>query len=151
MPKRYRWDNFDIFPRSPSTATAATRQPAKGATIREDEVLRFLAFRQNGRKGLAASQDGALFRGLVEGDAGYPGSLDGLIKRSAPEREAAAQKLLSGQPVDLSMVEVLQPLEFPAKIICVGLNYRDHARETGSQVPDYPTLLARFVSSLIPP
>jgi acylpyruvate hydrolase len=45
---------------------------------------------------------------------------------------------------------VLQPLESSAKIICVGLNYRDHAGESGMQVPDYPTLFARFASSLIP-
>ena len=34
--------------------------------------MRFLTFRANGRKGLAASKDGADFRGLMEGDAGYP-------------------------------------------------------------------------------
>ena len=37
----------------------------------------------------------------------------------------------------------------PGKIICVGLNYRDHADESGMSVPDYPTLFARFASSLI--
>ena len=112
--------------------------------------MRFLTFLANGRKGLAASRDGANFRGLVQGDAGYPGSLDTLIKRTSAEREAATQALLAGRPVELSAVEVLQPLEAPGKIICVGLNYRDHAGESGMQVPDYPTLFARFASSLIP-
>jgi 2-keto-4-pentenoate hydratase/2-oxohepta-3-ene-1,7-dioic acid hydratase in catechol pathway len=58
--------------------------------------------------------------------------------------------LLSGLTVAMSEVEILQPLAAPGKIICVGLNYRDHAGESGMQVPDYPTLFARFASSLIP-
>ena len=112
--------------------------------------MRFLAFRRNGRKGLAASQDGVLFHGFAEGDAGYPGSLDNLIRQPSADRDGAARALLSGQPVDPASIAVLQPLESPAKIICVGLNYRDHAGESGMQVPDYPTLFARFASSLIP-
>jgi 2-keto-4-pentenoate hydratase/2-oxohepta-3-ene-1,7-dioic acid hydratase in catechol pathway len=111
--------------------------------------VRFLTFQAGGRKGLAASRDGADFRGLMQTDAHYPGSLDSLIKLTSAERQKAADKLLSGQPVDLASVEVLQPLDSPGKIICVGLNYRDHAGESGMQVPDYPTLFARFASSLI--
>jgi 2-keto-4-pentenoate hydratase/2-oxohepta-3-ene-1,7-dioic acid hydratase in catechol pathway len=111
--------------------------------------VRFLTFRANGRKGLAASKDGADFRGLLQGDVHYPGSLDSLIKLTSADRDAAADKLLAGPRVDLASVEVLQPLESPGKIICVGLNYRDHAGESGMQVPDYPTLFARFASSLI--
>ena len=100
--------------------------------------------------GLAASRDGQVWRGLSEGDARYPGSVDALVRMTPAERDAATSALLSGEPVDASSVEVLQPLSVPGKIICVGLNYRDHAGESGMQVPDYPTLFARFASSLIP-
>jgi acylpyruvate hydrolase len=37
----------------------------------------------------------------------------------------------------------------PEKIICVGLNYRDHIEETGRDSPTYPTLFAKFPSTLI--
>jgi acylpyruvate hydrolase len=37
----------------------------------------------------------------------------------------------------------------PDKIICVGLNYRHHILEMGREVPDYPTLFAKYRSSLI--
>lgn len=112
--------------------------------------MHFLTFRRSGRVGIAASQDGQAFHGLLEGDPRYPGSLDQLIRRNVVERDAAARALLSGEPVDLAAVEVLQPLASPGKIICVGLNYRDHAGESGMKVPNYPTLFARFASSLIP-
>jgi 2-keto-4-pentenoate hydratase/2-oxohepta-3-ene-1,7-dioic acid hydratase in catechol pathway len=112
--------------------------------------LRFLAFRQNRRKGLAASRDGGPLSRSCRRRRRRPGFLDSLIRKPSPDREAAALARFSGQPVDPSSVAVLQPLESPAKIICVGLNYRDHAGESGMQVPSYPTLFARFASSLIP-
>ena len=39
----------------------------------------------------------------------------------------------------------------PAKILCVGLNYRAHIRELGRPTPEYPTLFAKFANSLIGP
>jgi acylpyruvate hydrolase len=111
--------------------------------------VKFLAFRRNGRRGLAASEDGNGFRGLIEDDPRYPGPLEELIKQTAAQRMEAGSTLLSGDPVDVASVEVLQPLSSPGKIICVGLNYRDHAAESGMKLPEYPTLFARFTSSLI--
>lgn len=111
--------------------------------------MHFLTFRAHGRVGLAASRDGKIWRGLFEGDSRYPGSLDHLIRQTPAERDGAISSLLSGDPVDASSIETLQPLNARGKIICVGLNYRDHAGESGMQVPEYPTLFARFASSLI--
>jgi 2-keto-4-pentenoate hydratase/2-oxohepta-3-ene-1,7-dioic acid hydratase in catechol pathway len=37
-------------------------------------------------------------------------------------------------------VELLAPIQFPPKIICLGLNYIDHAAETGSAVPEEPVI-----------
>src|SRR4051812_5491877 len=37
----------------------------------------------------------------------------------------------------------------PEKIICVGLNYRDHVLEMGHDLPEYPTLFAKYAPSLV--
>lgn len=37
----------------------------------------------------------------------------------------------------------------PSKVICVGLNYRNHIQEMGRDLPEYPTLFAKFADSLI--
>ena len=37
----------------------------------------------------------------------------------------------------------------PGKIICVGLNYRNHIMEMGRELPEYPTLFAKFADALI--
>ena len=43
------------------------------------------------------------------------------------------------------------PIELPGKIVCVGLNYRDHAEEQGAELPQAPLLFAKWTTSLIGP
>ena len=42
-------------------------------------------------------------------------------------------------------------IDVPGKIICVGLNYRDHAEETGAELPTAPLLFAKWPNTLIGP
>jgi 2-keto-4-pentenoate hydratase/2-oxohepta-3-ene-1,7-dioic acid hydratase in catechol pathway len=41
------------------------------------------------------------------------------------------------------------PIERPSKIVCVGLNYRDHAEEQGAELPSAPLLFAKWPNALI--
>jgi 5-carboxymethyl-2-hydroxymuconate isomerase len=41
------------------------------------------------------------------------------------------------------------PIEIPSKIVCIGLNYRDHAEEQGVDLPDAPLLFAKWPNTLI--
>ena len=43
------------------------------------------------------------------------------------------------------------PFDRPGKIICVGLNYRDHAEESGMEIPKWPLVFAKWPSSVIGP
>jgi acylpyruvate hydrolase len=43
------------------------------------------------------------------------------------------------------------PIPDPDKILCIGLNYREHARESGLEVPSVPVVFAKFRNSLIGP
>jgi 2-keto-4-pentenoate hydratase/2-oxohepta-3-ene-1,7-dioic acid hydratase in catechol pathway len=43
------------------------------------------------------------------------------------------------------------PIERPSKIVCVGLNYRDHAEEQRTPLPERPILFAKWPNSLIGP
>jgi 2-keto-4-pentenoate hydratase/2-oxohepta-3-ene-1,7-dioic acid hydratase in catechol pathway len=43
------------------------------------------------------------------------------------------------------------PIERPQKIVCIGLNYRDHAEEQGVPLPDRPLLFAKWPNTLIGP
>ncbi len=43
------------------------------------------------------------------------------------------------------------PIDRPSKIVCVGLNYRDHAEEQGAELPSAPLLFAKWPNALIGP
>jgi acylpyruvate hydrolase len=111
--------------------------------------MRFAAFRSGGREGLAIGSGDGAFHGLLSGEEGYPGNLAILVKHGHEALDCAAAVLAKGPQVDLGHVALLPPLPAPGKIICVGLNYIDHSIESGFTVPDYPTIFARFASSLV--
>ena len=62
---------------------------------------------------------------------------------------AAGAKAAAGEVIDESALTFLPPVARPSKIVCLGLNYRDHAEESGLGIPEFPVLFARFPSSLI--
>jgi acylpyruvate hydrolase len=110
--------------------------------------MRFIRFEVDKKEGLAIERRGR-GRGLMASDPGYPGDLDLLVRKGFPALEAAAEALDGGREIDLAGVSRLPPLRAAEKVICVGLNYRDHSAESGFNQPDYPTLFGRFNSSLI--
>lgn len=111
--------------------------------------MRFMMFRDKGIEGLAVEVEGGAFRGLGAGDAGFPGTLDEIVRRGRGALAEASRALATGKVVDPAAVEFLPPFSRASKIICVGLNYADHSAESGMKTPDYPTVFARFNSSLI--
>lgn len=109
--------------------------------------MRFLRYLKNGRQGLAVAGSDGVFRGLDKASPSYPGDLDTILQSGRLVEAAAA--LNKGQPVDESDITFLTPLKGCGKILCVGLNYRDHASESGMQAPDFPTVFVRFASGLV--
>jgi acylpyruvate hydrolase len=53
-----------------------------------------------------------------------------------------------GEGVPIADVELLPPIARPAKIVCIGRNYRAHAEEGGREVPETPAFFAKFATSL---
>lgn len=53
------------------------------------------------------------------------------------------------EAIDPNTVDYAPLVPAPSKILCVGLNYRQHAAEMGADTPVYPTLFAKFAQSLI--
>jgi acylpyruvate hydrolase len=75
--------------------------------------------------------------------------LDVLVGQGRGLFDAAARVVSSGEAIDEAQLRFLPPLGRPPKIICLGLNYFDHASEGGFEPPTFPTLFARFQSSLV--
>ncbi|WP_136634873.1 fumarylacetoacetate hydrolase family protein [Pseudooceanicola onchidii] len=109
--------------------------------------MRFFAFTRDGVAGLAI-QTGAGYAGLLEEDASFPGSLDDILR--AGTLDQAAKVLAAGDVIDPASITPALPFTRAGKVLCVGLNYADHASETGHEAPPYPTVFVRFNDNLVP-
>jgi 2-keto-4-pentenoate hydratase/2-oxohepta-3-ene-1,7-dioic acid hydratase in catechol pathway len=109
--------------------------------------MRFVTFAVDGK-----SRPGVLSGQTISdlSTAGYASLLDFI--ESGPEGRTAAEKLAaSGGGYPLDKVKLLAPIPRPRKLICVGLNYRDHAAETNSEIPSVPTIFNKFATAVIAP
>ncbi|MPZ69410.1 MAG: fumarylacetoacetate hydrolase [Actinobacteria bacterium] len=82
--------------------------------------------------------------GRVEGDEVIPMGTDILdyLRSGASE---------DGAPLRSTSVVRLPPVPAPGKIVCIGLNYRDHVKETGQEAPVQPVLFPKFGNSVVGP
>jgi 2-keto-4-pentenoate hydratase/2-oxohepta-3-ene-1,7-dioic acid hydratase in catechol pathway len=74
-----------------------------------------------------------------------------VLRAGARLLEALAAHVEEADPVPLRELTLGPPIPDPEKIVCLGLNYRDHAEEVGASPPPAPVLFAKFANSLIGP
>ncbi len=72
-----------------------------------------------------------------------------LIAKGEDTMRRAAAAIGSGPVLSADAITFLPVLPRPPKIICIGLNYQAHSAEAGFQPPAYPTVFARFNTSLV--
>jgi len=65
------------------------------------------------------------------------------------EPDWAGRAAAEGTPLALDRVEFAPVVPRPGKVLCVGLNYRTHILEMGRDLPEHPTLFAKFAEALI--
>jgi 2,4-diketo-3-deoxy-L-fuconate hydrolase len=63
--------------------------------------------------------------------------------------EKAKTSVETGDVIDRADVEICAPVPRPGKIICIGLNYRDHAEESGMAIPKSPVIFSKFSTCAI--
>ena len=66
-------------------------------------------------------------------------------------RPIVSERIAAGAAVALGDVRIGAPIARPHQIICIGLNYSDHAAETGQAVPEEPILFTKSPNTLIGP
>jgi 2-keto-4-pentenoate hydratase/2-oxohepta-3-ene-1,7-dioic acid hydratase in catechol pathway len=113
--------------------------------------MRFVTF----RRGSGNPEAGVIVRDQVVGlaGAGFPDML--AVLGGGPAARAKIENWIyappAGATVALDAVMLLAPVPRPPKLICVGLNYRDHAIESKMEMPKVPTIFAKFSSAVIGP
>jgi 2-keto-4-pentenoate hydratase/2-oxohepta-3-ene-1,7-dioic acid hydratase in catechol pathway len=113
--------------------------------------MKFVTFQRNG-----SAEPGVLSGKNVVSikNAGFP-TLLSVIAGGFDALRRVESWLNSKQPAEdvipLAQARLRAPLPRPPKIICVGLNYRDHAIESKMEIPKVPTIFSKYATSVIGP
>jgi 2-keto-4-pentenoate hydratase/2-oxohepta-3-ene-1,7-dioic acid hydratase in catechol pathway len=78
-----------------------------------------------------------------------PKTTRAVISLSSDDRTRLGAAAAGGTGLPLSEVQLAPPVPDPPKILCIGLNYLDHAEETKQEAPATPIVFAKFRTSLI--
>ncbi|WP_174365543.1 fumarylacetoacetate hydrolase family protein [uncultured Caballeronia sp.] len=103
--------------------------------------MRYVSFVKDG-KSLLGVREGNNIR--VIGEVSLESLLAQGVDLATYGHDRASDELVCAQTVTF-----LPPLTRPPKIICIGLNYADHTKESKYEQPDYPTIFFRIHTSLI--
>ena len=111
--------------------------------------MKFTTFLQNGQPRLGLL-DGDQVIDLNAAQPQVPADLRAALRAGVDLSGAATAAIASGAPrMPLAGLKLAPTIPEPGKIICLGLNYFDHAKEGGRDKPDYPWFFFRGASSLI--
>ncbi len=81
-----------------------------------------------------------------------PDSMLAFLELGEPARRLAEEVATTAQPdMEMGAVTLKAPVPRPGKIMCIGLNYRDHAEESKQPIPEYPTIFSKYANSVIGP
>jgi 2-keto-4-pentenoate hydratase/2-oxohepta-3-ene-1,7-dioic acid hydratase in catechol pathway len=118
--------------------------------------MRLLAFIDRGRRSIGAELDSDRVVDFYLAHGAMPIGMRAFLELGDEGLERA-RKLMEKPPSgaillkrDIHLCSPLSPMERP-KIFCIGVNYADHAAETGSKLPEEPVVFAKFPTSLIDP
>lgn len=109
--------------------------------------MRFVTFQRDGRAEPGVWLDDSII-GLH--DAGFTSLLQ--VLGGGADAADRVQRWIyhppGGSRINPADVRLLSPIPRPPKLICIGLNYRDHAEESKAQVPDVPTVFSKFQTAV---
>ena len=98
-----------------------------------------------------AVQQGQHYVDVQATDPTLPDSVRQILQVGPAALEAAARaaRRPDAVKVEAAAAKLLPPVPDPPKIICLGLNYRDHAAESGAPIPKEPVLFSKYATALI--
>jgi 2-keto-4-pentenoate hydratase/2-oxohepta-3-ene-1,7-dioic acid hydratase in catechol pathway len=113
--------------------------------------MRLVTYESDGKRKVGAQVDDQIVD-LAAGNECIPGNMRCFLGGGEETLAAAKAVVDSGEHrVAASSVTIKAPIYNPEKVICVGLNYADHAAESGMEPPPEPVLFCKFPNAIIGP
>ncbi len=112
--------------------------------------MRLVTYGESGQERIGAVA-GSEIVDIQSADASLPGTVQGVLEAGAVEAVSRAVESGAGTRTPLADARLASPLPRPPKIVCVGLNYLDHATEQNVPLPEHPLLFSKATSSVVGP
>jgi 2-keto-4-pentenoate hydratase/2-oxohepta-3-ene-1,7-dioic acid hydratase in catechol pathway len=110
--------------------------------------MRLISYQSDAGARVAISRDGQYFD-LSHADPSLPTSMIDLLAAGPEMLRRAAAATAKSEPLPAGNIQLLAPVPRPPKIFGVGLNYADHARETGKEPPSEPVIFSKMPTSVV--
>lgn len=112
--------------------------------------MKLVTYGNKGNERIGAVVGGAVVD-ILSAEGSLPRSILGVLEEDALEAVSRAVESGLGTQMALDSVTLMSPIPRPSKIVCVGLNYLDHATEQNMPLPEHPLLFSKATSSVIGP
>jgi 2-keto-4-pentenoate hydratase/2-oxohepta-3-ene-1,7-dioic acid hydratase in catechol pathway len=112
-------------------------------------VVRLVSYQSSTGPRVAGVRQGQ-YIDLAATNPQLPSTMEELLAAGEPALALAAKAIASGKPID-GEIKLLAPVPRPGKVLCVGLNYADHAKESGQQPPPEPVLFNKLLTAVSAP
>lgn len=115
--------------------------------------MRFVQFERGGDRRVGVEiRDGGDIVDLCAGDSSIPSDMRSFIEGGQKTLLAAKSVIdRGGSIIPRDSVKIVAPIYNPDKVLCVGMNYKDHCEEQNAPVPIEPVIFNKFPSSIIGP
>ena len=115
-------------------------------------LVTYLAGEQARLGVVVTSQTGKRVIDMQELDSGLPGDMLGFLRGGSATQTRAAAALGNAHQtpgIDLAGVRLLAPVPNPGKIICIGQNYLEHAKESNASASPYPIIFSKYNNTVV--
>lgn len=112
--------------------------------------MRLVTYQSASGPRVAGIRDGQ-YVDLAQTDPTLPSTLKELLAAGPTALERARQAIATGQAFSAEGIQLLAPIPNPEKVICIGLNYADHAAESGAAIPNEPVVFNKFPTAVSAP
>ena len=116
--------------------------------------MKLVTFSAHGQQRMGVLRADDTIADVCRADSGLPEDILDFLAAGEPTRQQAARVVAGigdAHVLDQQTARLGPPIPRPGKILCIGINYKDHIEETNSETPEHPVVFSKYANAIIGP
>ena len=116
--------------------------------------MKLVTFSMSGQSRLGVLRPDGTIADVSRADSGIPADILEFLAGGEAMRQRAgsvADGISAAYVLDPQIAHIGPPIPHPDKILCIGVNYKDHIEETHSETPEHPVVFSKYSNTIIGP